>query len=511
MRKKMILRLSVLAVFLALLWSCRSEDFTKAETNPQRNNADFFKHKSSLSAKNTTDYIRILEVYSLETDFLSGMPDQKGMPIWDKMKVVETKEAIGLTIPLSYDNETMSSLLFVILDAKNTVNGIRNMTNDNLESLVYNPGYSIRSRESLMNTFIMMDHHTFGNEVFTNIPTDLFAGHKEGENNRLIYKGDHGDFTNTVEYNAEGKILVIYNTTCTTSWHCKNDKPIGYCDGCSKCKSTTCSTTITTIFTDGNDDFPTWDGGEGGGGGGTTAPPKDPCGLASVFYRPAPGCGGGGTIPNINDLCEKLKAQNSNPDFRVKVNVLETNLDEHGETGFVEKHNGSYDYKDNASSSDDSNSLTLGDPTSDMKGFLHTHVNDFEDSNGAMRIGFKIFSPADVIYFNQMVALAQQNGIPLSNIYAVLISGKGNYQIRFTGNANQIKTAYTNTKKEYNEMYINYFKQNKDRSDEMNFLKFIDEQMYVKGITLVKMNDDGTMTKKTLNSTRTQIIDADCF
>jgi hypothetical protein len=129
--------------------------------------------------QNATDYIPILEEYNRETDFLSTMPDQKGMPIWDKMKVVEAKEATGLTIPLSYDNETMSSLLFVILDAKNTVNGIRNMTNANLESLVYNPGYSIRSRESLMNTFIMMDHHTFGNEVFTNIPTDLFAGHKE--------------------------------------------------------------------------------------------------------------------------------------------------------------------------------------------------------------------------------------------------------------------------------------------------------------------------------------------
>lgn len=70
MRKKMILRLSVLAVFLALLWSCRGEDFAKAETNPQRNNSDFFKRQSSLYAKNGTDYIRILEEYNKETDFL---------------------------------------------------------------------------------------------------------------------------------------------------------------------------------------------------------------------------------------------------------------------------------------------------------------------------------------------------------------------------------------------------------------------------------------------------------
>ncbi|SIS51402.1 hypothetical protein SAMN05421796_10174 [Chryseobacterium piscicola] len=44
----------------------------------------------------------------------------------------------------------------------------------------------------------------------------------------------------------------------------------------------------------------------------------------------------------------------------------------------------------------------------------------------------------------------------------------------------------------------------------MNFLKFMDEHMYVKGVTLVKMNSNGTFTKKTLSADKTQVVDADC-
>jgi hypothetical protein len=153
---------------LLLLWSCRSEDFAKAETNPQRNNTEFFKHRSSLSAKNT-DYIRILEEYNRETDFLSKMPDQKGMPIWDKMYVVETETATGLMIPLSYDDETMSSVLFATLDGKNTLTGVRDYDNATLEDIVYNQKISVENRESLFLSFMHMDNRTFGNEQFIGI------------------------------------------------------------------------------------------------------------------------------------------------------------------------------------------------------------------------------------------------------------------------------------------------------------------------------------------------------
>ncbi|MGE8433874.1 hypothetical protein [Chryseobacterium joostei] len=229
-------------------------------------------------------------------------------------------------------------------------------------------------------------------------------------------------------------------------------------------------------------------------------------------YGDGSGSSGSSGTPNTNpptDPCAKMKSQNT-PEFQSKVGVLETSLDEKKETGWVETKDGKFEYKDTASTNNDSNSLSLGDPTGDMKGYMHTHVNDYLDPDGGMRLGFKIFSPADVIYFNQMVALAQQNGTPLDDIYAIMVSGKGNYQIRFTGNSNQIKTLYANTKTEYNEMYKEYFSKHKGRSDEMNFLKFIDEMMYVKGVTLVKINSDGTTVKKNLNSTKTDVSETPC-
>lgn len=240
------------------------------------------------------------------------------------------------------------------------------------------------------------------------------------------------------------------------------------------------------------------------GGGGTYTPPY----TGDMSGGPIMHGGGTGTS-TTQDPCKKMKAQNT-PDFKGKLNLLESNLDDKKETGYIEKKNGTFEYKDNASATEDANSLTLGDPTSDMKGFMHTHPNDFEDSDGNMRMGFKIFSPADVVYFIQLVSLANQNGTPIEDVYAVMVSGKGNYQIRFTGNANQIKTSYTNTKTEYREMYKKYFDKNKDKSDEFNFLKFMEEVMSVKGVTLVKMNSDGTITKKTLNSTKTDVTDAPC-
>ncbi len=38
----------------------------------------------------------------------------------------------------------------------------------------------------------------------------------------------------------------------------------------------------------------------------------------------------------------------------------------------------------------------------------------------------------------------------------------------------------------------------------------MDEKMYVRGVTLVKMNTNGTFTKKTLNADKTQVASEEC-
>jgi hypothetical protein len=311
MRRKIILRLSLLIAFMTVLWSCHNEDFAKGETEPQRNNSKFFNHQSSATAKSGVDYVSILEGYNREKDFLTTMPDQKGMPIWDKMQVVDTENATGLMIPLSHDNETMSSVLFAILDDKNSVTGIRDFDNKMLEEIVYSEKIDKDFREKMFNTFMYLDNKTFGTEQFTGLPKDLFTGKKYDDTyGRIEIKGFENPKNATI--NETGKILWV--ETCGVYWQCSHHGE-GSCDHCmALCHVVSCN--MTMIYIETGDDFPgspIGSGGGGGGGGGTPGPqpPKDPCSLSDVFYRLAPQCGGGNggniDIPDLDDPCAKAK------------------------------------------------------------------------------------------------------------------------------------------------------------------------------------------------------------
>ncbi|BEV06692.1 hypothetical protein [Chryseobacterium gambrini] len=312
MKRKIILRLSFLIAFLTLLWSCRNEDFIQAEKNPQRNNRDFFKHskKGGTFAKTTLDYVDILEAYNREKNFLSAMPDQEGMPIWDKMRIVKTENSTSLVIPLSEDNATMSSVFFALIDNKeNTVKAINNITNDELRRVVFDPTIDVQKRESLFYTFMATDNYTFGNEVFTNIPQDLFVDDKLGEqNNRIVFHAPRfGDALVTETTTQNGRVQVVYEVICVIIRHCTHHGS-GACDGCNICQTESCSHSTTLVFT-----YPDPETGvviygypEGGGGGGTPLPipDPDPCGLSRAFYRVAPNCTGN-TV--LEDPCKKLK------------------------------------------------------------------------------------------------------------------------------------------------------------------------------------------------------------
>lgn len=102
----------MMAVVLSF-YSCRNEGISSQEANSQRDAANFFQHAktSNLYSKSGIDYITILEEYNGEIDFLSTMPDQKGIPIWDKMQVLIAAEKIVLYVPLSSDDASLSSLL----------------------------------------------------------------------------------------------------------------------------------------------------------------------------------------------------------------------------------------------------------------------------------------------------------------------------------------------------------------------------------------------------------------
>ncbi|MCX8534700.1 hypothetical protein [Chryseobacterium luquanense] len=158
-------------------------------------------------------------------------------------------------------------------------------------------------------------------------------------------------------------------------------------------------------------------------------------------------------FPVRNNPCEKIKVQRTDTEFNNKITDLEGKTNLKKETGYIQKWGGDYVYKDNAGSTNNANTLSLPSVETNtyIKGFIHTHVNNYKflDDQGyeTDKNGIKMFSPADIAYFMDLVKNAKETGQPLNDVYGIMVSNLGNYQIRFTGNEYQIKT-FTDAQKE---------------------------------------------------------------
>ena len=133
---------------------------------------------------------------------------------------------------------------------------------------------------------------------------------------------------------------------------------------------------------------------------------------------------------------------------------------------------------------------------------MHTHVDDFSlvanDGTVETRKGIKMFSPADVGYFMDMLSNAQSAGRSLADIYAVMVTSTGIYQIRFLGSPAQIKTF---TKQQLDALKITYRDAMiKAKNLEFSFLKFLKEKMGIEGVNLYRIQQIGKTTEIKLGS-----------
>lgn len=140
---------------------------------------------------------------------------------------------------------------------------------------------------------------------------------------------------------------------------------------------------------------------------------------------------------------------------------------------------------------------------------MHTHIDEFEngkfdnDGNPYLNKAIKMFSPADVGAFLTLVKNAKTNNIPISTVYGAMVSSSGTYELRFTGNPDNILPIKWT---DLNNVYKTYFKND---SAEVGFLKFLQDKANISGIELYKINKNGTTTKKTLDA-KNKIVDINC-
>lgn len=227
-------------------------------------------------------------------------------------------------------------------------------------------------------------------------------------------------------------------------------------------------------------------------------------------------------VPTINDTpCAKIKKQRNDPEFSQRIDTLKTNLNLKKETGYTQRTNGAYTYENNANATDEKNTLELPraflPENKDIIAYFHTHVKDFwyTDVNGEYRPknGIKMFSSADINYLMKIIKNAQDAGRHLGDVFVVMVSPKGNYQIRFTEDTNQIKIFTDSQITALGETFAKFMKERIYKSKDLEFglLKFMDDNMNLKGVSLYRMNADGSNTEVKLNAAKTDREEFNCI
>jgi hypothetical protein len=202
----------------------------------------------------------------------------------------------------------------------------------------------------------------------------------------------------------------------------------------------------------------------------------------------------------VEDPCRYIKLQIQNPVYTAQANELKTKTGLNQETGYKQNKDGT---QVALNETNGGHSLTIPIDINTV-GYMHTHINGYNagdlDSDGVddFEKPIKMFSPADLLKFLQIVKNSKYNGVPTHLTYGTMISSSGNYTLRFTGVIDDIDV--TNLKKAavYKNDYKRYFEQQFKSNKERAFLHFLKDHININGIDLYRIRDNGDVEKKTL-------------
>ncbi|WP_223560416.1 hypothetical protein [Chryseobacterium lathyri] len=440
MGKKIILRLLFLTAFMALLWSCRSEDlFPQESPVVSTENLSAAKYASQSLWKEDEVYIDKVQQVFLKHANLEHVRTQYGEMNWDYAMTFGNFNETYALVPIIKDNKVV-----LLMEAVRTGDKVFFYEKDNKDLIEF-----------------------FNLAVYSNVTK-------------------YDEVINTNE-SISSKVSAF---VCTTRW-----LSIGCSDNEPNCVPYVKSVT--------NCEF------QGGGG----IPPKtfDPIGMDgggdgnNGYEYPDP--------PEEQDPCSKLKVITINPTFKNNIIDLE------GKTG--NGYESGYRIGINPDGSLQNQMLQNKPGTSqvDMKIFsntttlMHSHYDTL----------YPMFSPGDIILFNQWIVWAQgwnavatnTPKIPLNNLTLTVVTSNGNYSFNFDGSS---ATAFPNyTQQQYDDLNDLYAKKlNEARSVanvsgnvtydmqklEKQFLNFMETKMNMTGLVLFRTTDAGN-TKLGLNTNGT--------
>lgn len=188
---------------------------------------------------------------------------------------------------------------------------------------------------------------------------------------------------------------------------------------------------------------------------------------------------------NRKKPCKKIKDQIKNLNFKAKIKELQKLTGKKQETGYVQNKDGTFTKLKPIKNGHSLDMKGINPATID--GYIHTHLNNFptgeiDPKTGQEKINqiYRIFSPADVIKFLQIVKASQNP----KKAYAIVITSTGDYTLKFTGDKSDIKGL--KTAKLYEEDYIDYL--DRYTNKERGFLHFLKDYIKIEGIELYKLH-----------------------
>lgn len=219
------------------------------------------------------------------------------------------------------------------------------------------------------------------------------------------------------------------------------------------------------------------------------------------------GSGGGSTEPVVEeekDPCQEIKAQIDNQLIKEKIDALKGKTANKNEAGIVQKKDGTFADMQAATNS---NELNMP-PGTDFIGSIHTHQDSYPsgkyrpDGSPIMLRPIPIFSPKDVVQFLEFLNNTKKNNSPITDVYSIMISSSAVYHLRFTGNITDVKIDFDIL--DLNNKYLKSLKDN-NNDKKLGFLKFLEENIGVKGIDLYEINSDNSTNKISLDSNKNLI------
>lgn len=209
--------------------------------------------------------------------------------------------------------------------------------------------------------------------------------------------------------------------------------------------------------------------------------------------------GGGsytGTNNNIPDPCLKQKSQTSDPTYKTKAEYLKTKTNDTYEQGFrvgnpVAGSGQTGAQYQQLSNYPGTNYINFSYFNTTI-GMMHSHYDGL----------YPMFSPEDIILYNQLLLNAKNNNIPLSDVFLTVVTSQGNYQLRYVGISVDALPSYTQDDiKALNKTYQDDYLGNSGNQQkyEEGFLKFMKDKMNVSGVKLYQNKDNGN-AELTLNS-----------